>query len=194
VLGACGTGVGISFLFTSSWGWMFFDLVDHYITDYCIVSIALLECIAVGWVFEAHETASRSEAHERGMKVLGFLYWFPVIIISIYCHFGVDEDDQIWGVVAMAASSLMAALISFISARELGFGSWYHEIFACGTNKVAMGITSISYADSDIEDRSWWMLMFEGWFGVGVKFINPALLTYLLIDNLQADLFEPYAD
>lgn len=38
----CLKGVGLSMLFCTNWGWILFDLVDHYLSDYCIILIGLL--------------------------------------------------------------------------------------------------------------------------------------------------------
>lgn len=46
VLGFCG-----SLLFVSSWGYTFFDVVDHYISVYLMLLIGLLECLGAGWVY-----------------------------------------------------------------------------------------------------------------------------------------------
>lgn len=39
--------------FTANWGWVLFDMVDHYLSTYIVFPVAILECVAVGWVFEA---------------------------------------------------------------------------------------------------------------------------------------------
>jgi hypothetical protein len=38
----CLKGVGLSMIFCTNWGWILFDLVDHYLSDYCIILIGLL--------------------------------------------------------------------------------------------------------------------------------------------------------
>ena len=58
------------------------DLVEHYISNYVIVGVGLLQCIAIGWLFEADETSARSVKHSRAMKTLGVLFWLPVCIIG----------------------------------------------------------------------------------------------------------------
>lgn len=68
---------------------------------------------------------------------------------------------------------------------------WYHEIMLCGVDKLSMSITSLSNADGS---RSWWMLVFEGYFAVMIKFANPAVLFFLIIQNLKADMDSPYAE
>jgi NSS family neurotransmitter:Na+ symporter len=53
-------GIAFSTVFTSNIGWALLDLVEHYISNYVIVGVGLLQCIAIGWLFEAEETSARS--------------------------------------------------------------------------------------------------------------------------------------
>ena len=48
----CTLGFILSSLFCSNWGWVLFDLVDHYISLYIVLPVGLCQCIAVGWIFE----------------------------------------------------------------------------------------------------------------------------------------------
>lgn len=61
----CGMGIALTAIFSSNVGWIMFDMVDHYTSDYIVISIVLLQCIAVGWQFESDTTASRSEGHKK---------------------------------------------------------------------------------------------------------------------------------
>ena len=191
-LEVCATGVGLSMMFTSSWGWILFDLADHYLSDYCIILLGLLQCIAVGWVFEASTTAEKSENHHRALKTLGVFFWMPVVIISFYANFGFGEQKVI-GIGVLVAILLMAMLISYCSSK-MSFGVWYHEIFFAGVSKLSWSVTSISYPDEDIEMRKWWMPLFEAYFGLSIKYFNPALLTFMLFENVSNDLASPYAE
>ena len=118
------------------------------------------------------------------MKVLGFFFWFPVAVVSFYSHFAMKEDEKMWGAIAVAVTTLLSIGLSMCTGMSIGFSSWYHEILLCGVNKVSMSITSISYPDADIETRSWWMAPFEAFFGISIKFFNPALLCYMLLENI----------
>lgn len=80
----CVMGAGISATFTSSIGWILFDMVDHYISSYFVVLIGFLQCVAVGWVFEHDTTAIMSPGHKKSLKWMGFFYWIPVICINFY--------------------------------------------------------------------------------------------------------------
>lgn len=45
----CLMGIIITAAFTTNFGWILFDMVEHYIADYLIVPIGLLQCVCVGW-------------------------------------------------------------------------------------------------------------------------------------------------
>lgn len=45
----CVFGICITAAFTTNFGWVLFDMVEHYIADYLIVPIGLLQCVCVGW-------------------------------------------------------------------------------------------------------------------------------------------------
>lgn len=54
-----------------------------------------------------------------------------------------------------------------------------------------MSITSLSNGDMS---RSWWMPAFEFYFALTIKYINPAILTYMLFENVYNDVKSPYAE
>lgn len=138
-------GIILSTLFCSNWGWVLFDLVDHYVSNYIVLPVGLCQCIAVGWIFERRQTASRSPEHAKSMRALGALYWFPVIVISFYTQFGFPEAQFI-GIILIVVATFMAGLVSY-KMSKLSFNSWYHEIALCGTDKIAMSISILSNAD-----------------------------------------------
>jgi len=45
----CLMGIALTAVFTTNIGWVLFDMVDHYTSDYLVLSIVLLQCISVGW-------------------------------------------------------------------------------------------------------------------------------------------------
>ncbi|MBC8204470.1 MAG: sodium-dependent transporter [FCB group bacterium] len=51
VLWLCIIGLGLGILFITRGGYYWLDIVDHYISDYGLVTVALAECIVVGWMF-----------------------------------------------------------------------------------------------------------------------------------------------
>jgi len=186
-----GMGQGLSALFCSGFGWVLFDLVDHYISSYLIIGIGLMQCVAVGWLFEYQSTAAVSPEHARALRYLGLWFWIPVVTISFYCNAAFPDYKYI-GVILMVVFAIISWVLSFCMGKsKMSFNSWYHEIFFCGVDKLSMSITSLSNADGS---RSFWMPLFELYFGVCIKFLNPAALTFLFMQNLIDDLESPYAE
>lgn len=183
-------GIALSAVFTTNVGWVLFDMVDHYTSDYMILAIVLLQCISVGWQFEADTTSALSEGHKNAQKTLGVMYWIPVITLSFYAHFGFSENKEI-ALILMVLTTLIACIGSY-GRSKMPAASWFFEIFQCGVGKLSMSITALSKPGDDT--RSCWFIYFEIYFGVAVKFINPALLTYMLFENFAADVKSPYAE
>ena len=185
----CFFGALISLLFTTNFGWVLFDLVDHYISNYLILAVGLMQCVSVGWFFERDSTAMMSPAHAKSLKWMHILYWFPMITISFYANFAFASSFEI-GVYLILLTTLIALFVSW-KVSGMKARHWYHEIMLCGVDKLSMSITSLSNSDGS---RSWWMLIFEGYFAVMIKFANPAVLTFLIIQNLKDDLDQPYGE
>jgi NSS family neurotransmitter:Na+ symporter len=87
----CLVGIGLSAIFCQSFGWVLFDLVDHYISSYIVIGVALMQVISVGWYFEKESTAAVSKGHADSLKWLGFIYWICTVIICFYANFGFKE-------------------------------------------------------------------------------------------------------
>jgi len=105
-------GIILSSLFCSNWGWVLFDLVDHYVSLYIVLPVGLCQCIAVGWIFEREQTSARSADHRKSMRALAILYWFPVLIVSFYVAFGFQEAKQ-WGIIILVILTFIAFAVSF---------------------------------------------------------------------------------
>jgi len=183
----CVAGLLLSCLFTTNWGWVLFDLVEHYISSYIITAVGLCQCISVGWLFERAQTANRSPEHARSMRTLALMYWFPVVVLNFYANFGFPEVKN-FGIVIIFVTTLIAFACSWYQSK-MPFISWYHEILQCGTDKISMSITILSNPNGE---RSFWMLPFEAYFGILIKFVNPCCLIFLLFEALANDLKDPY--
>jgi len=184
----CLIGIIVSAALTTNFGWVLFDLVDHYISSYIVIGVGLMQCISVGWLFEKETTAAVSKGHADSVKWLALIFWSGTVSMCFYANFGF-KDAKEWGIIIIFLVSLIALYVSF-SVSKLKFRSWYHEIVLCGVDKLAMSITSLSNEDGS---RSNWMLAFELYFGICIKFINPAALLWLLCENLEADMSDPYS-
>ena len=116
----CLLGAVLSLTFTSNFGWVFFDLCDHYISSYVILGAALSQCVSVGWVFERESTAKMSDDHRKSLRWLAIVYWFPVIIVSFYSHFGFPDNFEI-GIIIIFVTSCLSLLVSYMVAKGENF-------------------------------------------------------------------------
>jgi len=113
----------------------------------------------------------------------------PCVVITFYTNFAI-EVNQVFGLVVVSATTIVALITSF-AVSKMEFNSWYHEIVLQGVDKLSMSITSLSNTNGK---RSFWMLPFETYFGICIKFVNPACLLFIFFHNLQEDLLVPYND
>ena len=176
-------GMALTAIFTTNFGWILFDLVYHYISSYIIIAVGFMQCVAVGWLFEYHTTAAVSQEHTKSLKYLGMIFWIPTCLACFYTN-AAFPDYQWVGAIIIIFFTLLSLCISY-KVSKMSFASWYHEILLCGVDKLSMSITSLSNADGE---RSKWMPLFELYFGLCIKFLNPAALLFMFCNNLIAEL------
>lgn len=176
-------------IFTSNFGWFFLDATETYISRYVVPGVGLLQCIAVGWVFEYDTTANASSYHARSLRVLSLMFWVPSFFLCLYCNLLISGGEKFYGLLAILLWFWISLFFSYRAfmdeAGKNELNSWYHEIVLCGTDKIAMGVTSLSYKN---HQRKPWMLIFEGYFGLSIKFLNPVLLMWNISSNLSDDI------
>lgn len=112
---------------------------------------------------------------------MGAAFWIPVVVISFYAHFSFQQDKNV-GIAVMILTTIISCFISF-KVSGMTAMSWFYEILMCGVNKLSMSITSLSGPTP--ETRTWWMPVFEVYFGLCIKFVNPAILTYMIFEFIS---------
>ena len=142
VAGVGALGIIVSAAFTTNFGWLLIDIVDHYVSSYIIIIVGLLQCIAVGWQFEQDSTQQRSDYHKKSSRILGLFFWFPVVVLNLYINISLDYT-VVWGPLIFIPTTGLALFVSF-KVSKMPFYQWYHEIALCGVNKVSMSITDLS--------------------------------------------------
>ena len=98
---------------------------------------------------------------------------------------------MIWGPLLFIPTTTIALVVSKM-VSNMPTRQWYHEIVLCGVNKVSMSITDLSEPSST--RRRPWMIFFEAYFGITIKFINPAILTFIFMSNLADDFDQSYGE
>ena len=83
----CIIGFSMSLIFATSSGLYLLDIVDHFIANYGLVLIGLIECLILGWIFKAYKL--REHANETAEIKIGkwwdFLikYFIPIFLIIL---------------------------------------------------------------------------------------------------------------
>ncbi len=72
----CGLGFLGSIIFTTSGGLCWLDILDHFITQYGLVTVGVLESVLIGWVLGAEEMRTFINRHSR----IPLGRWWNVII------------------------------------------------------------------------------------------------------------------
>ncbi len=106
VLWLCIIGFVIGILFVTRGGYYWLDIVDHHITDYGLVTIALLECVVVGWIFGAKKF--RKEINDTSEIRIGG--WWDICIKEVTPH--------------VLGFILLSSLIKGISEPYEGYPNW----------------------------------------------------------------------
>jgi SNF family Na+-dependent transporter len=137
MIGMCG-----SVMFCTNWGWPIMDMVDHYLSDYIILGVGLLQCISVGWFFEYDTTAAMSEGHQKALRTQSVWYWVPVVICCFYGNYA--EVEMKWIFVVVIVVLIIIGWIISKCKSGLSMNVWYHEIMLCGVDKLSMSITDLT--------------------------------------------------
>lgn len=79
----CVVGFVLSIPFCTNWGFFLFDVVDHYLCNYLLVIVGILQCAGCGWGFDAENTFKKSANHEAGLRYLTYSFWAITILFGI---------------------------------------------------------------------------------------------------------------
>jgi NSS family neurotransmitter:Na+ symporter len=123
----CTLGFFLSLIFTTGGGIHWLTILDHYITEFGLVSIGLVECIVLGWFYRVQKL--REHANETSDIIIGrwwdYLIKFviPIIliillIVSAYNNLTTNPypDFPAW---TLVAGGLIPVLILFFASFVL---------------------------------------------------------------------------
>ena len=68
--------------FCCNWGFILFDVVDHYMCSYLLLLIGILQAFGCGWFFDIKSCTEKSEGHKKGLLFLSYTYWGILILFS----------------------------------------------------------------------------------------------------------------
>lgn len=79
----CFTGFLLSVPFCTNWGFVLFDVIDHYLCAFLLLFVGILQCFGVGWGFDAAHMMERSPGHSTAIKFLTLSYWIVLMIMGV---------------------------------------------------------------------------------------------------------------
>merc|ERR1719313_2441137 len=57
----CFAGFLFSIPFCTNWGFVLFDVIDHYLCTYLLLLVGIFQCFGCGWAFDVETTVNKSE-------------------------------------------------------------------------------------------------------------------------------------
>jgi len=184
----CLFGLIGSFPFCFNWGFVLFDVVDHYLCAYLLNMIGVLQAFGCGWFFDVAPTMKKSEGHRQAILILGYSYWALLVIIITPC---ICLDFGVGGFMIFLGFFCIAAGIS-MHKSGLCFKDWYHEIMMCGVRRIAYACSQMGRPEGAKDTVMWWEPYFAFYWGILVKFVNPCLLYAIIVSITKTDIETAY--
>ena len=120
----CTLGFFLSVIFATGGGIHWLTILDQYITEFGLVTIGLVECIALGWIYRAHKI--REHANKTSEIIIG-LWWdylikfiIPAVLLillsfSVYNNITTKVYPEYPAWTLVAAGIIPVILLFFIS-------------------------------------------------------------------------------
>lgn len=174
--------------FCMNFGFLLFDVVDHYLTAYLLNLIGILQAFGCGWFFDVAPTMAKSEAHSKSLLFLSFSYWGGLLTTALITT--IMDEVQI-GFIVFGIIFVISSIVSFVISG-LPFWTFYEEVYMCGVRKIGYACSQMGRFEKS--KKQWWEPAFVFYWGVLIKFVNPCLLTFILFGIMKTDLTKPYGD
>jgi hypothetical protein len=178
----CASGCACSFVFCFNWGFTYFDVVDHYLAVYLVLTLGIMQSFAIGWVYR--QQYALAAGGNASVWVLTFGYWIGLLLIGPIAQFAVPAY-QLIAMVCFLPYMVVIAIISF-KLSKLSFSKWATEVWNGGVSHLANEISLLS------GEGHWWQPAFRGWWCFSIKYFYPFGIYWLLMLSLKTDLTVSY--
>jgi len=109
-------------------GLYFLDIIDHFVINFVILGVGILECIAVGWVFGAHKIREYFNS-VSSFKIgrwweISIKYITPTVLITIFVLQIINEIKTpyggfpLWAILVGVGAVLVPLIISFLIPQK----------------------------------------------------------------------------
>jgi len=183
----CLVGFLLSIPFCTNWGFILFDVVDHYLACYLLLICGIFQCLGCGWGFDTANSMEKSIGHKKSIVYLSGLFWGLLALLGIV--FPLLEMTGI-GIAVFAGSFIILGAIPSYLMSKLSLNDWYNEVFMCGVRKLAYSMTMLGRKEPQV--REWYEGMFAFYWGFCVKYLIPTVLWFIMINQVILDIKEPY--
>merc|ERR1712227_1092269 len=120
----CFFGFLFSIPFCTNWGFVLFDVIDHYLCTYLLFLCGMFQCFGCGWGFDVEGTLNKSDKHSKSLKYLSFSFWLYLTVVGLV--FVLIEKIAIGIIVMLGGLILIVLLPSYLIFRGAGsFNEWY---------------------------------------------------------------------
>jgi len=180
----CVVGAAISTIFCSNWGFTYFDVVDHYLANYLMLIVGILQCFGACWMYKISDYENEEKTY-RAKKIQLLGYWVPLIILGILGNFLTYEWALPASILAFWIIQLFVWAASWFSSG-LSVKEWYKKVFFYGARDLAIMISKGSIANP--EETPMWRYPFEVWWSFSMKYFFSWAVWTLCMRYLRNDL------
>ena len=183
-LAACVIGAAFSAIFCSNWGFTYFDVVDHYLANYLMLVVGILQCFGACWMYKITEFEEEAATY-RSKKIQIFGYWVPLLILGVLGNFIEAEWALPTSILAFWIIQIIVWLVSWLTSG-LSLKDWYKKIFFYGARDLAIMISKGSMENP--EETPMWRYPFEIWWSFSMKYFFSWAVWTLCMRYFRNDL------
>lgn len=184
----CFGGFVFSVPFCTNWGYVLFDVIDHYLCVFLLLLVGIFQCAGVGWAFDVANKCALSAGHKTAIKMLTASYWVSLTV---------------WGVVFASLEMKMVGMLSFIPLLAvflvaskflsgLPWGTWFEEVMMCSVAKLAFAMSCLTREKGKQAVRRPWEYVYMVYWGLCIKYVIPVVLWFILVDSFKNDVLKAY--
>lgn len=183
----CILGFLLSIPFCTNWGIVLFDSIDHYMSNYLLLVVGVLQCLGCGWAFDYGHTASLGPNYARANNFLIGWYWVNLIVHGIW---GIFTENGLLGMVVFVGSIVFIGLPVSYCISGVSFSQWYKHIFFCGVRRIGYSISKLGREVVVVDGKKtypqplWYEPAFVFYWASLVKYVIPGALWFLIMQAL----------
>ena len=180
----CVVGAALSTIFCSNWGFTYFDVVDHYLANYLMLIVGILQCFGACWMYKIGDYQEEAGTY-RAKKIQIVGYWVPLIILGVLGNFIASDMALPISILAFWIIQLIVWAASWFSSG-LSVKDWYKKVFFYGARDLAIMISKGSMEPD--EETPMWRYPFEVWWSFSMKYFFSWAVWTLCMRYFRNDL------